>query len=211
MQKCHIIDTDDCDEEVISTSAESNNNDYMEIDLSPNEIKEESVIDLPASKRRSSSRKSLPSVKPESTTDNNANTEATKNVPYVADKKAARRVPYPLAIDNGGWQGWHCEGSIFKTLFGLFMWEVLFACPMCSNGGSNATSQCNSTYCVFITPFQDAPLDLGHRSFYRTRRVAIQKRIAQIASFSTPQLIAELGVVYIASTTVKTAEGCTGA
>lgn len=45
---------------------------------------------------------------------------------------------------NGGWLGLHCEGGPIYALFGLLMWDALFA------DVSNA----------FWTPFQDAPLDL---------------------------------------------------
>lgn len=26
-----------------------------------------------------------------------------------------------------GWKGYHCEGSIFRMLFSLLMWDVIFA------------------------------------------------------------------------------------
>lgn len=28
--------------------------------------------------------------------------------------------------DGGGWQGWHCEGSLLVTLFGILFWDVIF-------------------------------------------------------------------------------------
>ena len=210
MQKCHIIDTDDCPEEITlsgaNVSIDNIIEDCVQVEQPSIVVKEEATENIPTSARkgRSSSKKTQPISHAVSTIDTKNATQSTKSATTTADKKEARRVPYPLAIDNGGWQGWHCEGSIFKTLFGLLMWDVLFACPMCNNNSctastnnSNGPKACNaSTYCVFVTPFQDAPLDLGHRSFYRTRRVAIQKRITQIASFSTQQLITELGVVY---------------
>uniref|UniRef100_A0A7S3HLV0 Fanconi-associated nuclease n=1 Tax=Spumella elongata TaxID=89044 RepID=A0A7S3HLV0_9STRA len=215
MQKCHIIDTDDCPEEInvqmiVNVGIDNISEDCVKVELLPIEVKEEATDNIPTSARkgRSSHKKTQPISDPVSTMATNNATQSSKSATSTADKdkKDARRVPYPLAIDNGGWQGWHCEGSIFKTLFGLLMWDVLFACPICNNNSGSCSTSTNhsnspaasnaSGYCVFVTPFQDAPLDLGHRSFYRTRRVAIQKRIAQIASFSTPQLIAELGVVY---------------
>ena len=50
-------------------------------------------------------------------------------------------------------QGWHCEGSVLRSLFGLLMWEQIFVdCPD-----------------VFLTPYQDAPLDLCFPNFIRTR------------------------------------------
>ena len=50
-------------------------------------------------------------------------------------------------------QGWHCEGSVLRSLFGLLMWDQIFVdCPD-----------------VFLTPYQDAPLDLCFPSFIRSR------------------------------------------
>ena len=68
--------------------------------------------------------------------------------------KAFKSIHYQDVIDeNGGWQGWHCEGSILRTLFGILMWDVIFA-PM---------------HDVFLTAYQDAPLDFPYPSFYKTR------------------------------------------
>jgi len=41
-----------------------------------------------------------------------------------------------------GWEGMHCESGIFKTLFGMLMWEILFA---------------DVDDSVFQTPFQGTP------------------------------------------------------
>ena len=56
-------------------------------------------------------------------------------------------------VDGGGWEGFHDEGSVLRSLYCLFMWEVLF------------TSVPN----VFVSPYQDAPLDLFFSSFYDNR------------------------------------------
>ena len=32
--------------------------------------------------------------------------------------------------EGGGWKGLHCEGGVWVTLFGLLMWDVLFAGPL---------------------------------------------------------------------------------
>jgi hypothetical protein len=108
----------------------------------------------------------------------------------------SRQVSYISAIDGGGWQGWHCEGALFQTLFGLLMWDTLFTCPCPPpdvRGSMPLCKRCN----VFVTPFQDAPLlDLGHRSFFLSRRARILARIAEIQSLSTQGLIDQLGAVY---------------
>jgi hypothetical protein len=61
---------------------------------------------------------------------------------------------FVAAIDGGGWQGWHCEGSYFRSLFGLLFWDVFFY------------DQVPNT---FLTPYQDRPLDLGYSSYFQER------------------------------------------
>ena len=34
---------------------------------------------------------------------------------------------YYSSIDGGSWTGLHCENSMFKLLFSLLMWDVIFA------------------------------------------------------------------------------------
>ena len=29
--------------------------------------------------------------------------------------------------EGGGWRGWHCEGGVWTTLFGLLCWDILFS------------------------------------------------------------------------------------
>lgn len=45
----------------------------------------------------------------------------------------------------GGWIGWHCEGSILKSVFCMVMWDVIFA--------ENVPD-------AFLTAYQDCPLDM---------------------------------------------------
>ena len=28
--------------------------------------------------------------------------------------------------NNGSWNGTHCEGGIYRTIFGIFMWDIIF-------------------------------------------------------------------------------------
>ena len=60
-----------------------------------------------------------------------------------------------LPLYSGGrWKGWHCEGSVLKSLFGILMWDVMF----------------QDVANVFYTPYQDQPLDLLYgRAFYENR------------------------------------------
>ena len=72
-------------------------------------------------------------------------TKAVKDIDLTA---------YLTVIDGGGWQGWHVEGSPVKTLFGLLFWDILFD---------------TSRPGLFITAYQDGPLDLGYASFTQLR------------------------------------------
>ncbi|KAI1909626.1 hypothetical protein LOZ65_006499 [Ophidiomyces ophidiicola] len=65
-----------------------------------------------------------------------------------------------------GWKGYHCEGGILRTLFGLLFYDVIF------------------TYVpnVFQTPFQTCPLDLHTDAFYSCRISEINRRLAQISN-----------------------------
>ncbi|KAG8746873.1 hypothetical protein FRC10_003395 [Ceratobasidium sp. 414] len=64
-----------------------------------------------------------------------------------------------------GFKGFHSEGSIISTLFGLLFWDILFA-PIPG---------------AFETPYQSAPLDLFHDSFVSAREDLINTRIAELA------------------------------
>lgn len=60
--------------------------------------------------------------------------------------------------------GIHAEGGIWSTLFGLLMWDVLFA-PVPD---------------VFRNQFQTAPLDLPTPAFFPTRLRAIEACLQRI-------------------------------
>ncbi|XP_058736594.1 fanconi-associated nuclease 1 homolog isoform X1 [Vicia villosa] len=72
-----------------------------------------------------------------------------------------------LALDYyaaEGWQGVHTESGIWLTIFGLLMWDVIYA----------------DVPNVFHTRFQNAPLDLGTDSFYTARASIIESHLQQI-------------------------------
>ncbi|KAI5431577.1 Fanconi-associated nuclease 1, variant 4 [Lathyrus oleraceus] len=72
-----------------------------------------------------------------------------------------------LALDYyaaEGWQGVHTESGIWLTIFGLLMWDVIYA----------------DVPNVFHTRFQNAPLDLGTDSFYTARASIIASHLQQI-------------------------------
>lgn len=62
-------------------------------------------------------------------------------------------ISYSEAVDGGGWEGWHCEGGILRALVGLSMWEIFFL-PFPE---------------VFLTPYQDGPIDFPYPSYYEIR------------------------------------------
>ncbi|XP_027350750.1 fanconi-associated nuclease 1 homolog [Abrus precatorius] len=68
------------------------------------------------------------------------------------------------AGEGGGWQGVHAESGIWLTIFGLLMWDVIYA----------------DVPNVFYTRFQNAPLDLGTDSFYSVRKSSIESHLQQI-------------------------------
>ncbi|XP_072071714.1 fanconi-associated nuclease 1 homolog isoform X2 [Arachis hypogaea] len=71
---------------------------------------------------------------------------------------------YYYAGEGGGWQGVHTESGIWLTIFGLLMWDVIFA----------------DVPNVFYTRFQNAPLDLGTDSFYSVRKSSIESHLRKI-------------------------------
>ncbi|KAL3507167.1 hypothetical protein ACH5RR_032549 [Cinchona calisaya] len=68
------------------------------------------------------------------------------------------------AGEGGAWQGVHTESGIWLTIFGLLMWDILFA------DVPNA----------FCTKFQTAPLDLETDCFYAARKSLIEAVIGKI-------------------------------
>ena len=72
-----------------------------------------------------------------------------------------------------GWKGYHTEGGVLKTLFGLLFFDVLFA--YVPN--------------VFQTAFQTCPLDLHTDAFYPTRLSEINGRLAEIGNGDASNII----------------------
>lgn len=65
-----------------------------------------------------------------------------------------------------GWKGYHSEGGILRTLFGLLFYDILFA--YVPN--------------VFQTAYQTCPLDLHTDAFYGARVSEINRRIVEIGN-----------------------------
>ncbi|GAA0154469.1 hypothetical protein LIER_12441 [Lithospermum erythrorhizon] len=68
------------------------------------------------------------------------------------------------AGEGGGWQGVHTESGIWLTIFGILMWDVMFA----------------DIPNVFRTQFQTAPLDLDTDWFYEARKSLIEELLGRI-------------------------------
>ncbi|CAA0829119.1 Fanconi-associated nuclease 1 homolog [Striga hermonthica] len=66
--------------------------------------------------------------------------------------------------EGGGWQGFHTESGIWLTIFGILMWDVIFA----------------EVPNVFQNKFQTAPLDLETDAFYQTRKNLIEAQCEKI-------------------------------
>nr|XP_016499777.1 PREDICTED: fanconi-associated nuclease 1 homolog isoform X2 [Nicotiana tabacum] len=77
------------------------------------------------------------------------------------------------AGEGGSWQGVHTESGIWLTMFGLLMWDVVFA----------------DVPNVFRTKFQTAPLDLETDSFYEVRRSRIEALLDKIEHGMAEELL----------------------
>ncbi|KAG7599800.1 HIRAN domain [Arabidopsis suecica] len=75
--------------------------------------------------------------------------------------------------EGGGWQGIHTESSIWLTIFGLLMWDILFS----------------DVPGVFQTRFQTAPLDLETESFYLTRKDTIESQLEKVANGMAEEIL----------------------
>ena len=67
------------------------------------------------------------------------------------------------------------ENRLYRTLFGLLFWDVLFS-PVPG---------------MFQHPYQSAPMDLGSRYFREARRGRIRRRLREIALQPIPQLLTQ--------------------
>ncbi|KAI9460027.1 VRR-NUC domain-containing protein [Russula earlei] len=72
-----------------------------------------------------------------------------------------------------GYKGYHCEGRIVTTLFGLLFWDIVFA-PIPG---------------AFETPYQMAPLDIFEDTFYHARQGPIETRLDQICEGNARNII----------------------
>ncbi|KLO19274.1 hypothetical protein SCHPADRAFT_924671 [Schizopora paradoxa] len=75
-----------------------------------------------------------------------------------------------------GFKGFHSEGSIVSTIFGLLFWDIIFL---------NVPG-------AFETPYQSAPLDIASECFYFARRDAIEARLKDIENGKAREILARI-------------------
>lgn len=84
-----------------------------------------------------------------------------------------------------GWNGYHSEGGIVRTLFGYLFFDILFM--FLPN--------------VFQTPYQACPLDLHTDSFYASRASEINRRLAEISNGDAPRIVRKVHDAHFARRT----------
>ncbi|KAG9795953.1 hypothetical protein KCU88_g426, partial [Aureobasidium melanogenum] len=77
-----------------------------------------------------------------------------------------------------GYKGYHSEGGILRTLFGLLFYDILFFNPYIPN--------------VFQTAYQTCPLDLHTDTFFPARMPEILGRINQISNGEAAKIAREV-------------------
>jgi hypothetical protein len=100
---------------------------------------------------------------------------------YAYDSDDLEYSSFITAIDGGGWQGWHCEGSYIRSIYTLLFWEVIFY------------DQIPNT---FLTAYQDHPLDLYYPTFYSSRAALIIEKVEAIARLEPMELVEVIGNAY---------------
>lgn len=70
----------------------------------------------------------------------------------------------------------HCEGRIISTLFGLILWDIIFA----------------DIAGAFETPYQSAPLDIAEDTFYFSRKELIDRRLEELREGHAQKLIEQV-------------------
>lgn len=104
---------------------------------------------------------------------------------YHVDSEDIEESPeFQSIIDEGMYQGWHCEGSPLRCLFGLLMWDIIYS--------SNTSSSSN----VFISPYQEYPLDLYFPCFYDNRKQMIDEYLIKLSMLSNREMIQQISEVY---------------
>ena len=101
------------------------------------------------------------------------------------------------AACGGGWVGWHCEGSPIYSLFSLCFWHLLFPRSDVKDTAFGIQFASEIIPNVFVTPYQNAPLDLDSPDFYTSRCANIELLLSWLEFTAGPQeLILLIGERY---------------
>ncbi len=95
----------------------------------------------------------------------NATTQWLSDSPQIqisAEHRGQVEQGVALYFISQGWEAVHVENHVWRSLFGLVFWEILF----------------DPRYIAFHHPFQRRPSDLHLPDFYQKRAVDIQNRLA---------------------------------
>ena len=84
--------------------------------------------------------------------------------------------------ENGGWNGIHCEGSIYRMIFSIFMFDIIFN---------------DDISYVFQTPYQDSPLDITTEWFYLNRKDIIEQYAEKLGGFDDTDIEATVNKIYL--------------
>ncbi|KAH9928150.1 VRR-NUC domain-containing protein [Fomitopsis serialis] len=75
--------------------------------------------------------------------------------------------------EKHGYKGFHCEGRVVTTLFGLLFWDIVFA----------------DIPGAFETLYQHAPLDIAEDTFYYARQHLVDQRLEELKSGQGPEIL----------------------
>ena len=91
-------------------------------------------------------------------------------------QRVSRRPEAPL----WGWEGTHCEGRLFRSLFALLSWDLLFDTTVPG---------------VFLTPYQTSPLDLHvpRGMFFANRREKAEALLRAVRGATPSELAMRVG------------------
>lgn len=101
---------------------------------------------------------------------------------YQQNHITAKKETDPHNADLVGWYGIHCEGRVLGNLFGLLLWDIIYA---------NVPD-------AFQTPFQAAPLDFGFAdAFYEARKNKLDLRLNQLQKeYTMRNVIDDLSTIW---------------
>lgn len=84
-------------------------------------------------------------------------------------------------VSKKKYSGIHSENGLGKTLFGLFLWDIIFD---------------DTIPGVFQTPYQNGPLDYGSKEFYYRREDKILKRLEEISQMNDKDIETQINTLW---------------